>query len=89
MNRAERLRGLSVGLSSAGRIGVYTGEVLALTLAGLEDTIEIRSRSVELAANAIKDVLAEVLGVGARRVASLETEYVRAHEAKEQGKRVF
>jgi len=67
-------------MDSTSRIGVDTGEVLVLTLARLEDAVDIGSGGVVLAADTVKDVLAKVLGVGAFGVACLEAENVAAHE---------
>lgn len=72
-------------MNSTRGISVDTREVLALALAGLEDTINVRSRGVVLAANTIEDVLAVVLSVGTSRVANLEAEHVATHEAKRCG----
>lgn len=77
---AEGLWWLSIGLNGTSGISVDTGEVLALAKAALEDTISIGSRSVVLATDTIKDVLAVVGSIGASGIASLETEGVSTHE---------
>lgn len=82
LDLAERLGGLAVGMDSTTGIRIDTGEVLAFTLARLEDTINIGSRGIVLATNTIKDVLAVVGRVGTSGIAHLHTEDVAAHKAK-------
>ena len=49
-------------------------------MASLEDTIDVGSRSIELATNTIKDVLAIVSGISTSGVTALQTEDTGAHE---------
>lgn len=82
---SQRLGGLSVCLDAAGRIGINAGKVLVVTLAGLERAVLGVVRGVEGAPDTVVNVLTKVTGVGARRVADLETEEVSAKEAKRGG----
>lgn len=77
---SEVLRWLGVGLNGTSSVSVDTGEVLVFTEAALEDTILIGSGSIVLAADTVKDVLAEVSSVGTSRIASLEAENTSTHE---------
>jgi hypothetical protein len=79
-NGAKVLRWLGVGLSSTSGVGVDTRVVLVLTEAALEDTINVGSGGVVLAADTVIDMLAEVGSVGAGGVAGLEAEGSTTHE---------
>lgn len=69
-----------VGDGGTSSIGVDTWEVLVVTEAAQEGTIDIGSGGIVLATDTIKDVLAVVGGVGTRGVASLEAESSSTHE---------
>ena len=77
---AQRLGRLSVGLDLTAGVGVDAGEVLVVTFARLEGTILRVVGGVVGTSDTVVDMLAEVSGVGASRVASLETENAAAHE---------
>ena len=77
---AERFSGLSVGHDLA-ILGVSSGEILVLALAGLEGAVLSVAGGVVVAADTVVDVLAEVGGVRAVGVAGLEAELVSTDEA--------
>lgn len=76
----ESLGRLLVDDVIASGILVVAGEVLTVALAGLEGTVNVSSGSVVGATDTIVDMFTELGGVGASRVASLETEGVSSHE---------
>jgi len=76
----QRLGRLSVGLDLAGGVGVDTGEVLVITLAGLECAVLGVVGSIVGASDTIEDMLAVVGSMGTGRVADLEAEDVTTHE---------
>jgi hypothetical protein len=61
-------------------LSVDTGEVLVITKAGLESSVLGSVGGVVRAADTIKDVLAEVGGIGTSGVADLEAESIATHE---------
>ena len=71
---------MSVGLDLTAGVGVDAREVLVVTLARLEGTVLGVVRGVVGTSDTVVDMLAVVSGVGASRVASLETENTAAHE---------
>lgn len=72
--------GLLVGRDDTISAGEDTDGVHVVTVADLEDVRSVSSGGDEVAASQIKDVVAELLGVGDRRVTDLEAELLRAHE---------
>jgi hypothetical protein len=76
----KRLSRLSIGLGGTGSIGIDTREVLVVTIAAQESTINVGGGSIVLAANTIKNVFAVAGGVWLRRVASLKAEGSSTHE---------
>jgi hypothetical protein len=76
----ERLSGLLVGDGGTSSISVDTGEVLVITEAAQEGTIDVGGGSIVLATDTIEDVLAVVGGVSTCGVASLEAEGSSTHE---------
>lgn len=81
---AEGLRGLGVCLRRAGCVGVDAGVVLIVAQTGFEGAVLGVVGGVVGAPDAVIDVLAEVCGVGACRVACFEAEEVTAHEAMQE-----
>lgn len=79
---AERLGGLGVGHDLA--VGsVYTGEVLVVGVAHLEDTLLRGVRADVAHTDTVEDVLAVVGRVRVRGVAHLEARGVRTNEARQ------
>jgi len=69
-----------IGDGGTSGIGVDTWEVLVITEAAQEGTIDIGSGGIVLATNTIEDVLAVVSSVGTCGIASLEAEGSSTHE---------
>ena len=78
----ERLRRLSVGLDLSSWICVDAGEVLVVALARLKRAVLGVVWRIVCTSNTVVDVLAEVTGVGASRIAGLEAKEVSAIEAR-------
>jgi hypothetical protein len=77
---AERLVGLSVGLNDTGGIGIDSREVLVVTIAAQENTINVGGGGIVLAANAIENVFAVVCSIRFGGIASLEAEGSSSHK---------
>jgi len=77
---AERLVGLSVRLDNASRIGIDSREVLVVTIAAQENTVNVGGGGIVLAANAIENVLAVVCSIWLGGIASLEAEGSSTHK---------
>jgi hypothetical protein len=67
-------------LDDTSSVRVDTGEVLALALTALEDTIDVCGGCIVGATNTVVDVLAEVRAVLAGWVTGFDTEDITAHE---------
>jgi len=76
----EGLSGLNVCDSGTSGIGIDSWEVLVITEAAQEGTINVGSGGIVLATDTIEDVLAVVGGVGTCGVASLEAESSSTHD---------
>jgi hypothetical protein len=86
-HRLDRAEGLGRLLECSDRAvhpSVDARRILALAFARFEDTINVSGRCIVLAADTIKDMLAESGGPGTVRIASLEAEDVRSHEAENE-----
>jgi len=79
-DRTESLVGLLVSGDLTVGTSVDTWEILRFTLAALENVIGVRSGSVILATDTIKDVLAVLSRIGTRWIASLQAELSSTHE---------
>jgi len=79
-DRTESLVGLLVSGDLTVGASVDTWEILRFTLAALENVIGVRSGSVILATDTIKDVLAVLSRIGTRWIASLQAELSSTHE---------
>lgn len=82
---AQRFGRLRIGLDLTTGIGIDAWVVLVVTLTRLEGTILGVVGGIVSASDAVVDMFAEVVGVGASRVAGLEAEEVSTGETGAEG----